>query len=153
MRPYGLIAEKIVNWPVDRTLAMQGFVDLLWGPMHVAGVSWLGFYLDDGKGSLILGPRRDKPACSPIGLHGACGRAFLSRKSLVVRDVAELGANYIACDPLDKSEVVVPLIERDGSSWGVLDLDSFDVGAFDENDVVGLSMLLAKAGLSFPTPV
>ena len=37
-------------------------------------VSWVGFYFL-GEGEMTLGPRRDKPACSPIGLHGACGRA------------------------------------------------------------------------------
>jgi putative methionine-R-sulfoxide reductase with GAF domain len=67
---------------------------------------------------------------------------------MVVRDVADLGEGYVACDPRDLAEVVIPLFEPDGTCWGVLDLDSFDVGAFDESDVTGLSSLLVAAGLT-----
>jgi putative methionine-R-sulfoxide reductase with GAF domain len=127
---------------------MQAFVDIAWEALHPIGVSWLGFYLHRGKDELILGPRRDKPACSPIGLHGACGQVFRSRKPLVVRDVSELGANYIACDPRDRSEVVLPLLDESGHCQGVFDLDSYDVGAFTNDDVIGLTLLLRSAGLS-----
>lgn len=127
---------------------MQAFVDAVWPHLHPTGVSWLGFYLHEGGEQLVLGPRRDKPACSPIGLHGACGKVFTTRKPLVVRDVAELGPNYIACDPRDKSEVVIPLLDADGGCWGVLDLDSYDVGSFSDADVRGLQDLLRKAGLT-----
>lgn len=132
----------------DRAEAMQAFVDALWPALHPTGVSWLGFYLHKNGDELILGPRRDKPACSPIGLHGACGQAFTNRKTLIVRDVADLGPNYIACDPRDKSEIVLPLLERDGRCWGVFDVDSWDVASFDESDEKGLTTLLQRAGLT-----
>lgn len=127
---------------------MQVFVDVLWDALHGTGVSWIGFYLHEGGEELVLGPRRDRPACSPIGMHGACGQAFRSGRPLVVRDVKELGENYIACDPRDRSEVVVPLFASDGRCWSVLDLDSHEVAAFDEGDVAGLQLLLRKAGLT-----
>jgi putative methionine-R-sulfoxide reductase with GAF domain len=104
----------------------------------------------EGNDELVLGPSRDKPACSPIGLHGACGRAFREKRPLVVRDVVDLGASYVACDPRDRSEVVVPLFEPDGTCWGVLDLDSFDVGSFDRVDVDGLLALLRLGELTTP---
>ena len=129
---------------------MTAVVDLLWEQFKNAGVSWVGFYVPnpDNADELLLGPRRDKPACSPIGLHGACGRAFLSRQPLVVHDVRELGENYIACDPRDQSEVVIPLLAANGTCTGVLDVDSFDVGAFDDHDVRELTAFLARAGLA-----
>jgi len=148
VRPYAQIEKSIRTPTGDRDADMQAFVDATWPALYPTGVSWLGFYVDHGGDELILGPRRDKPACSPIGLHGACGKSFTSRQPLVVRDVADLGANYIACDPRDKSEVVVPLIDAQGACWGVLDLDSYDVNAFDDSDVAGLNMLLRKAGLT-----
>lgn len=132
----------------DRAARMSALVDLLWNAFESAGVSWIGFYLHEGRDELILGPRRNKPACSPIGMHGACGRSFLSRAALVVRDVAELGANYIACDPRDRSEVVIPLMNDNGECWGVLDADSYDVGAFDQSDVDGLTRMLRAAKLT-----
>lgn len=127
-------------------------VDLLWDAFHAQGVSWVGFYTCDGGDEMLLGPRRDKPACSPIGLYGACGRAYRERVALVVRDVQALGAGYIACDPRDRSELVVPLFEPDGRCWGVLDMDSFEAGAFDETDAVGANALLHAAGLTSGRP-
>jgi putative methionine-R-sulfoxide reductase with GAF domain len=102
---------------------------------------------------MLLDACRDKPACSPIGLHGACGRSWQEQRSLVVRDVRSLGAGYIACDPRDLSEVVVPLFERDGSCWGVLDADSYEVGSFTESDALSLAMLMVEAGLSARPPI
>ncbi len=131
---------------------MQVFVDALWDALHSTGVSWVGFYLHEDGDELILGPRRDKPACSPIGLHGACGQTFTRRMPLVVRDVADLGEGYIACDPRDQSEVVLPVFSESGTCWGVLDLDSYHVGAFDERDVDGLHDVLVAAGLTRAHP-
>ncbi len=146
-RTYTDLVERI-RPDGDRTQRMQAFVDVVWDAMHDAGVSWIGFYLSNGDSELVLGPRRDKPACSPIGLHGACGQAFTSVQTLVVRDVAELGEGYIACDQRDRSELVIPLFDETGRCWGVLDLDSHDVSAFDEADATGMTELLSLAKLT-----
>ena len=135
--------------PAGRDERMRAAVDALWEHLSPRGVSWIGFYLKvDGREEMVLGPRRDKPACSPIGLHGVCGRSFLAGRPIVVRDVAMLGGGYIACDPRDRSEAVIPLFEHDGSCWGVLDADSYDAGAFDEIDVEGLTGFVERLGLS-----
>jgi putative methionine-R-sulfoxide reductase with GAF domain len=147
-RPYPKLAESLARQTGDRTQRMQAVVDALWEALHPTGVSWVGFYLHEAGDELVLGPRRDKPACSPIGLHGACGQAYSSRSPLAVRDVAELGDGYIACDPRDRSELVLPLLGEDGKCWAVLDLDSHDVGAFDDTDVAGLLGVLVAAGLT-----
>lgn len=106
-------------------------------------VSWVGFYFL-GDGEMTLGPRRDKPACSPIGLHGACGQAATTGRTLVVKDVKELGGNYIACDPRDRSEIVVPVRGADGKVVAVLDVDSHAVGAFSEMDRSALEKIVAE---------
>ncbi len=146
-RDYESLARRIQP-ASDRAAQMKSVCDLLWDALHPSGVSWLGFYLCDGRDEMILGARRDKPACSPIGMHGACGQAFRSRQPLVVRDVQELGENYIACDPRDRSEVVIPLFDDDGACWGVFDVDSYDVGAFSSADVAGLLLVMRSAGLT-----
>ncbi len=131
---------------------MRAVVDALWVAFENHGYSWVGFYLDQpnepDEKRLVLGWCRDKPACSPIGLHGVCGQALLSKKLRIVRDVTELGENYIACDPRDRSEIVIPLLDERGVCWGVLDIDSSDVGAFDESDALGLRQVLETAGLT-----
>ncbi len=135
----------------SRERRMQAVVDALWEAFVERGYSWVGFYVEvpgaDDSERLVLGPRRDKPACSPIGLHGACGQSFLSKQTLIVRDVKDLGEGYIACDPKDQSEIVIPMIDENGDCWGVLDIDSFEVGAFDERDEAGLQKMLRSAGL------
>lgn len=153
-RSYGSVLAKAAGAAGrPREEAMRVVVDALWEAFGDAGsLSWIGFYLREAgvaEGQeLVLGPRRDKPACSPIGLHGACGKCLLSRRGLVVTDVARLGAGYIACDPRDRSEVVVPCLNEDGTAWGVLDADSFDVGAFDVGDADCLTRVLVAAGLT-----
>jgi putative methionine-R-sulfoxide reductase with GAF domain len=125
---------------------MEAVADALWEQLSPAGVSWAGFYLPAADSeSLVLGPRRDKPACSPIGLHGVCGRAFRERRPIVVADVRDLGGNYIACDPADRSEVAVPLLDAAGRPWAVLDLDSHQPGFFSREDVEGLEAVLRAA--------
>lgn len=147
----------------SRDTRMKACADVLWSrfstPMHPpldtidahehSPISWVGFYLKvEGKDELVLTYCRDKPACSPIGLHGVCGRGFTERRPILVADVKTLGPNYIACDPNDKSEVVVPLLSEDGSCYGVLDVDSHDVGAFSRHDAKGLTNLLQRYGLT-----
>lgn len=134
----------------DVDAAMQAFVDAAWDALSPQGVSWIGFYFKVGSGdTMTLGHRRDKPACSPIGLHGVCGRGWREQRSIVVRDVRVLGPDYVACDPRDQSEVVVPIFDpRTGACTGVLDVDSFDVGAFSEHDARELARLLIEAGLT-----
>jgi putative methionine-R-sulfoxide reductase with GAF domain len=118
--------------PWETRVAM--LVDAVWAEFgNHQPVSWVGFY-HLGTTEMTLGPRRDKPACSPIGLHGACGQAALANRSLLVSDVRALGANYIACDPRDLAELVVPVLDRSGRVLGVLDLDSYTAGAFTTED-------------------
>lgn len=136
----------------ERRDRMQAFVELVWNRMAHTGISWIGFY-EDTPGApdderLVLTAREPKPACSPIGLHGACGQCLRSGRVLVARDVRELGPSYIACDPRDLSEIVLPCRDSAGSVWGVLDLDSHEIGAFSEADGAALGYLLRLAGVA-----
>jgi len=150
-RPYARIAAR-VQAGGDRDRRMRVVVDALWEGLRDTGVSWVGIYTErpgaDDDARLELGPCRDQPACSPIGLHGLCGQAFRFGRTRIVADVTTLGNDYIACDPRDRSEIVLPLIDDGGVCWGVLDLDSWDVGAFDESDEQGLRAVLEAAGLA-----
>lgn len=143
---------------MSRTEAMTLCCDLVWeafglqsagpGTGGLAKVSWVGFYEKAADADeMILMVRRDKPACSPIGLHGACGRCWSERRALVIADVSTLGAGYIACDPKDKAELVLPMMDERGC-WGVLDVDSFEIGAFSEHDARGMAELCRLLGLT-----
>ncbi|MSR17858.1 MAG: hypothetical protein EXS00_01610 [Phycisphaerales bacterium] len=145
----------ISKTPADQ---MANLVDLVWEQCAGNGLSWVGFYLPQRTSgpdcdsqptlaSLVLGPRRDKAACSPIGLHGACGRCLLTAQIILIPDVSALADQYIACDPLDRSELVLPCRDRFGAVTAVLDLDSHSLGAFDQSDSVHLAAALRVVGL------
>jgi putative methionine-R-sulfoxide reductase with GAF domain/alkylhydroperoxidase family enzyme len=104
-------------------------------------LNWAGFYFRRGS-ELVLGPFQGKPACLRIAIGaGVCGTAAAQGAAVVVPDVHEF-PGHIACDPVSRSELVVPLIE-DGSVLGVLDLDSPVRARFDEADRDGCEALAA----------
>ena len=146
--------DRAISTSMTHDQRMSAFVDALWPVLSPAGVSWLGFYSRaPGADEMILQARRDKPACSPIGLHGACGQSCTTKTTLIITDVSNLGEGYVACDPRDLSELVIPLIDADGGCWGVYDADSFDRGAFDESDAQQTLVLLVSAGLTIDSVV
>ena len=96
------------------------------------GFFWTGFYLVDGN-ILKLGPFQGPVACYEIGCgKGVCGSSWKEEKTLVVKDVEEF-PGHIACSSLSRSEIVVPIF-KEGKIIGVLDIDSKEIGTFDETD-------------------
>ena len=104
------------------------------------GFFWVGFYFLRGD-RLVLGPFQGSPACVYLEKpHGVCWAAVLRESPVVVPDVHQF-PGHIACDPESKSEIVVPLRDKSGRIRGVLDVDSDQLAAFDDEDVHGLSRL------------
>src|SRR5690606_20904637 len=111
----------------------------------VTAASWVGFYRTVGD-ELVLGPFQGKIACVRIALgRGVCGTAAAEKRTLVVSDVTAF-PGHIACDAGSKSEIVVPVIARDGRVVAVLDIDSYELAAFDEVDANGLAPIAELAG-------
>lgn len=104
-------------------------------------VNWVGFYfLRDGE--LVVGPFAGQPACTRIAIgRGVCGSAVERNETLRVADVHAFDG-HIACDPVSRSEVVVPL-RRDGKVFGVLDVDSPLPDRFSAADQAVLETLAA----------
>ncbi len=115
-------ADRIANAANMAALMYHGLPDL----------NWAGFYFRQGT-ELVLGPFQGKPACVriPIG-RGVCGTAAARAATVLVPDVHDF-PGHIACDPVSRSELVVPLTEA-GEVLGVLDLDSPLPARFDESD-------------------
>jgi GAF domain-containing protein len=110
----------------------------------VPAASWLGFYVMRG-GELVLGPFQGKVACVRIALgRGVCGTAAAERRTLVVPDV-EAFPGHIACDAGSRSEIVVPIVAR-GEVVAVLDIDSYERAAFDDDDATGLAPIAELLG-------
>jgi GAF domain-containing protein len=105
--------------------------------------SWVGFYITRA-GELVLGPFQGNVACVRIAFgRGVCGTAAAERRTLIVPDVDQF-PGHIACDAGSKSEIVVP-IEVGGKVVAVLDLDSYELAAFDDTDAAWLAKVAALA--------
>jgi L-methionine (R)-S-oxide reductase len=113
------------------------FVGLLYE--GIPEINWLGVYVLREQ-DLVLGPFQGKPACVrlPMG-QGVCGTAASRLETLRVADVHQF-PGHIACDPVSRSEIVVPLL-LSGALAGVLDIDSPYTNRFSERDQQGIEML------------
>jgi L-methionine (R)-S-oxide reductase len=110
--------------------------------------SWVGFYLLHGDTELVVGPFQGKPACIRIELgKGVCGTAARRDETIVVEDVGKF-AGHIACDPMSRSEIVVP-IRRVGAVVGILDVDSDSLANFDHTDKYYLEKVAELVGSKF----
>lgn len=140
--------------PVDYSALLKQAESLLSGENHrianaanlsalifhaLPRVNWAGFYFLEGD-ELIVGPFQGQPACVRIALgHGVCGTAAANRTSLLVDDTGAF-EGHIVCDPVSRSELVVPLIRAD-EVIGVIDIDSPETGRFSRQDQQGIEAL------------
>ncbi len=101
---------------------------------------WTGFYrVVDNE--LLLGPFQGPLACVHIGYgKGVCGTAWKEERTVVVPDVEEF-PGHIACSSESRSEIVVPM-RKDGQVVAVLDIDSRELGTFDDVDAHWLELMV-----------
>ncbi len=104
---------------------------------------WTGFYRVTEPGLLKIGPYQGGHGCLVIPFdRGVCGAAARTGRVQLVPDV-EAFPGHIACSSSTRSEVVLPVFGRDGRLIGVLDIDSNQPDAFGDQDVQGLTAILA----------
>ena len=105
------------------------------------GYFWVGFYRVSGT-ELVLGPFQGSVACFKIPFgKGVCGTAWQRRETIVVEDVEQF-PGHIACSSLSRSEIVVPLCDKAGEVRAVLDIDSTELGDFDDTDRQWLEQMM-----------
>ena len=94
---------------------------------------WTGFYRVVGN-ELVLGPFQGPVACMhiPFG-RGVCGTAWQRGQTIVVPDVEQF-PGHIACSSASRSEIVVPVFDKEGRVTAVLDIDSERLATFDDTD-------------------
>jgi GAF domain-containing protein len=110
---------------------------------------WVGFYLKRSD-QLILGPFQGPLACTRIGFgKGVCGLAYERRETIIVSNVDEF-PGHITCSSAVRSEIVVPIFGRDGEVFGVIDVDSDELGDFSKVDAKGLEQIARSIGQTIP---
>lgn len=112
--------------------------------VHYAfGHLWTGFYRVVEPGRLLrVGPYQGTLGCIEIAFgKGVCGTAAAERRTVIVPDVDQF-PGHITCDSRARSEIVVPVFDAGRSLCAVLDVDSDQLNAFDNDDAVGLERLV-----------
>ena len=129
---YRLLLKQAQALVADETNLIANLSNLSSLIHFTFGFWWTGFYFVDGE-RLVLGPFQGPLACTriPYG-RGVCGTAWAQGKTLVVPDVEQF-PGHIACSSESRSEIVVPIF-KNGQVWAELDIDSRELGTFDETD-------------------
>lgn len=113
---------------------------------------WTGFYRVTEPGMLRVGPYQGGHGCLAIPFaRGVCGAAARERRTQIVPDVTQ-APHHIACSSTTRSEIVVPVLDRDGALRAVLDVDSDELAAFDEEDQRWLERVCALVGRAVRWP-
>lgn len=124
------IAQSLMQGEEDLIARMANLAALL---HHEFGFWWTGFYRTEGSSQLILGPFQGPLACTRIDYgRGVCGTSWAERRTIIVPDVEQF-PGHIACSSESRSEIVVPVWQHD-EIVAVLDIDSRELGTFDQTD-------------------
>lgn len=138
---YKQIAE-VVKYESDSIALMANISAMI---HHTFGFWWTGFYRVIGK-ELVLAPFQGPMACTRIAYgKGVCGTAWQRGESVVVEDVEQF-PGHIACSSLSRSEIVIPIKNKDNDIVAVLDIDSEHLATFDEVDRLSLEKIATLLG-------
>ncbi|HKK63588.1 MAG TPA: GAF domain-containing protein [Bacteroidales bacterium] len=94
---------------------------------------WTGFYLyEDDR--LIVGPYQGPVACQELEKpEGVCWAAITRNTAVLVPDVTQF-PGHIACDARSKSEITLPVKDKNGQIKAVIDIDSSELNQFNQID-------------------
>ncbi|AFK02641.1 putative GAF sensor protein [Emticicia oligotrophica DSM 17448] len=130
--------EALISGETDLTANLANFAAAL---REAFGFFWVGFYLKK-ENQLVLGPFQGPIACTRINFDkGVCGYCYRTKETVIVPNVEEF-PGHIACSSASKSEIVVPVFDKNGNVSMVLDVDSNELNDFSEVDRVGLEKLV-----------
>jgi L-methionine (R)-S-oxide reductase len=105
---------------------------------------WTGFYRVTAPELMKIGPYQGGHGCLVIPFaRGVCGAAARLGEIQLVPDVDKF-ADHIACASSTKSELVLPVWNKDGLLLGVFDLDSDQPDAFTQGDADALAIILSQ---------
>ena len=138
---YKQIAE-VIKYESDSIALMANISAMI---HQTFGFWWTGFYRVIGE-ELVLAPFQGPMACTRIAYgKGVCGTAWQRGESIVVEDVEQF-PGHIACSSLSRSEIVVPIKNKDNDIVAVLDIDSEHLATFDEVDRLSLEKIATLLG-------
>ena len=151
---YELLTKQIEALIAGETEAVAVMANVSAAIHEAMGFWWTGFYqvaakADSDEKELVLGPFQGSVACMHIGFgRGVCGTAWKEQRTIVVPDVEQF-PGHIACSSESRSEIVVPVFSKEGDVVAVLDIDSKELGTFDETDRKYLEGICGLLNMNF----
>jgi GAF domain-containing protein len=132
--------ESVLDGMHDEIAAMATMASLI---HHGFGFLWTGFYrVVEPERLLRVGPYQGSLGCLEIEFgKGVCGTAASERRTVLVPDVSAF-PGHIVCDAEARSEIVVPVLAGGDQLLAVLDIDSAELGTFDDEDRRGLERVV-----------
>ncbi len=130
--------EGLLSGETDQIANLANFTAVL---KEAFDFFWVGFYIKR-ENQLVLGPFQGPIACTRINFDkGVCGYCYRTKETVIVPNVDEF-PGHIACSSASKSEIVLPVFDKNGEVLMVLDVDSDKLDDFSEIDKEGLEALV-----------
>ncbi|MCY7347022.1 MAG: GAF domain-containing protein [Pyrinomonadaceae bacterium] len=137
---YDELAPQIAALVEGETDLVANLANIAAALKEAFGFFWVGFYVVK-ENQLVLSAFQGSIACTRINFdQGVCGHCFTTQKTIIVPNVEEF-PGHIACSSASKSEIVLPVFDKNGSVAMVLDVDSDALDDFSETDAQGLSKI------------
>jgi GAF domain-containing protein len=103
--------------------------------------NWVGFYRVAAPNTLKVGPYQGPHGCLQIPFgKGVCGKCTVEKLTQIIDDVSKI-SYHITCAAETQSEIVVPIIDKNGNLRAVLDIDSNRLNNFDKIDKENLETI------------
>jgi len=138
---YDEIAPQIAALVEGETDLVANLANITAALKEAFGFFWVGFYVVK-ENQLVLSAFQGTIACTRIDFDkGVCGHCYMTREIVIVPDVGEF-PGHIACSSASKSEIVLPVFDKNGEVAMVLDVDSDRLNDFGETDAEGLHKIV-----------
>jgi len=139
---YDEIAPQIAALVEGETDLVANLANITAALKEAFGFFWIGFYIKK-ENQLVLSAFQGTIACTRIDFDkGVCGHCYTTKEIVIVPDVDNFPA-HIACSSASKSEIVLPVFDKDGNVLMVLDVDSDRLNDFSDADARGLQKIVA----------
>jgi L-methionine (R)-S-oxide reductase len=138
---YEEIAPQIAALVEGETDLVANLANITAALKEAFGFFWVGFYVRK-ENQLVLSAFQGTIACTRIDFDkGVCGHCYTTRETVIVPNVEEF-PGHIVCSSASKSEIVLPIFNKQGEVAMVLDVDSDKLDDFSETDAEGLQKIV-----------
>ena len=138
---YLLLEEQVKSLVYGEEDLVANLSNIMAAVKYGLNYFWVGIYKVAGD-QLVLGPFQGPVACVRIPKgRGVCGTCWERNETIIVGNVDEF-PGHIACSSNTKSEIVLPVRNKEGEVAFVLDVDSTNLNDFSIEDQRGLEKIV-----------